>query len=199
MQPGDTIEIRALKSDGTVYRRWQSRVESCTADSVVTVNRVGDPVGGPCGGWAFKHATRTHYWTDRQYNLAEVYQPDGRLKQIYIHIASPACIDGDALSYTDLELDVVKRPGQPLRIVDQDEFDAACMQYGYSHELQCSCRQAVGEAVDLATRWRCSGVPKSPRSRSSRSRRRRTTSSHLRQDVRTDVPASDSSRLRTDV
>src|SRR5947209_5474932 len=160
MERGDVIGIQAQKSDGTVYRRWNAVVESADAERVVTLSRVGDPVGGPCGGWTMKHASRNFYWFSRPYNLAEVYHPDGRLKQIYIHIASPARLNDGVLMYVDLELDVVKRPGQPLRIVDEDEFDEACSQYGYSHDFQCSCRAAVDEALRLIRCWRIAGPPR---------------------------------------
>ena len=194
IRPGATVEIRAEKSDGSVYRRWRATVESADVERVVTLSRVGDPVGGPCGGWTMKHASRNFYWFARPYNLAEVYQPDGRLKQIYVHIASPARLEDGALRYVDLELDVVKRPGEPLRIVDEDEFDEACSQYGYTPEFQCLCRAAVDEALDLIRRWRVCGAPRLPgRSRRHRGRRRRF------QGTRTETPAADSSTVRRDV
>lgn len=169
VRTGGVIEIRARKADGTCYRWWHAVVESSDAEGVVTLNRAGDRVNGPAGGWAMKHASRTTYWFSRPYNLAEVYQPDGSLKQIYIHIASPAELRDGTLIYVDHELDVVKRPGEELRIVDEDEFDQAAAQFGYSHEFKCSCRDAVDEAIDLASRWCIAGAPKL-RSRRSRLR-----------------------------
>jgi protein associated with RNAse G/E len=155
--------IRALKADGSVYRWWSATVESAGPDCVVTINGVDDAVGGPAGGWGYKHATRSYYWFDRPYNLSEVYQPDGRLKQIYIHIASPASRDGGVLTYTDFELDVVNRPGQPVRVVDEDEFRRACSDFGYSADLQGRCRAAVREAIALASTWKIAGPPRLPR------------------------------------
>lgn len=200
MQPGSEIEVRACKSDGTVYRRWRTTVESVDVERIVTVNRAGDPVGGPAGGWVMKHANRTIYWFARPYNLSESYQPDGKLKQIYIHIASPARAEGRVLTYVDLELDVVRRPGQPLRIVDEDEFDEATAQYGYSPEFCGLCRQAVDEALDVAAHWQVGGPPRLPVRVAGRSRRRyRGPRRRNRQEVRTDTPATDSRTRRTEV
>ncbi len=200
MQRGDVIVLRAHKSDGTVYRWWRATVESIDAERVVVVNRVGDRVDGPGGGWSWKHALRATYWFDRSYNLVEAYHADGRLKQIYIHIATPAVIQNNSLNYTDLELDVIKRPGQPLRIVDEDEFDEAARYYGYTPEFQCSCREAVDEAMRLAKSWRCTGAPTMPDKRSSRPHRRwRRRRRRSTQDVRTEVPAADSSTRSNDV
>jgi protein associated with RNAse G/E len=201
MNAGDSIEIRALKNDGTIYRWWQSTVESMCEDRLVTVNRAGDKVLGPCGGWAMKHATRTFYWFDKPYNLAEVYQPDGRLKQIYMHIASPARRFQGALVYTDYELDVVSRPGEALCVRDEEEFEEACTTYNYSPEFQCSCREAVQEALEVASAWRVAGVPRAPRPASRRRLRRRSSSWRRRPqaETRTVTPATDSSTRKTDV
>lgn len=163
MQRDDRIEVRALKADGTIYRWWRAVVESTRRDRIVTISRPGDEVHGPGGGWTIRHATRTYYWFSKPYNLAEVYHPNGQLKQIYIHIASPAQLVDGALVYTDHELDVVKRPGEALCVRDEDEFEVACSTYGYSPEFQCSCRDAVREALRLASGWRVSGQPQTRR------------------------------------
>lgn len=201
MRAGDAIEIRAMKNDGTIYRWWHATVESAAADRIVTINRAGDEVHGPCGGWMMKHCTRTYYWLNRPYNLAEVYQQDGRLKQIYIHIASPANLVNRAIIYIDHELDVVKRPGQALCIRDEDEFAEACSTYGYTTEFQGLCRNAVQEALTVARTWRSSGAPRAQRPPSRRRRGRRASSSRKRRQsaARTETPAADSSTRNTDV
>jgi protein associated with RNAse G/E len=198
---GDSIEIRALKNDGSIYRWWKATVESVNDGRVVTINRAGDQVHGPCGGWAMKHASRTFYWFDRPYNLAEVYQPDGRLKQIYIHIATPAKLVDGGLVYTDHELDVVRRPGKALCVRDEDEFEAACSIYNYSYEFQCSCREAVDEALRVAGSWRITGVPRLNRVGSRRRSGWRAASARRRAQsrTRTDTPATDSRTRRMDV
>jgi protein associated with RNAse G/E len=200
MRVGEIIRIRALKSDGSCYRHWYAKVESITDEGVVTISRPGDEVGGPAGGWEMKHTTRNFYWFAKPYNLAEVYHTDGRLKQIYIHIASPVCAcDGD-LIYTDYELDVVKRPGEGLCVRDEDEFASACAAYGYSHEFQCSCRDAVNEAMQVAACWRVSGSPQARRRRPNfrpRSREHPRGKGYPR--ARTVTPATNSSTRSTEV
>lgn len=196
MRPGDIIEIRVLKADGRLYRRWQSTVERVEPDRVVTINRAGDRVTGPGGGWTMKQANRTIYWFDRPYNLVEMYHPDGRLKQIYIHIASPAHLSDAVLTYTDHELDVVKRPGQPLCIRDEDEFATACAEFGYSDDFQYGCRCSVEEAMNLALQWKPQGAPCTVRRRR-RSRGRQSGRSPG--VVRTETPATDSRTRSTEV
>ena len=159
MRAGDSITVTALKSDGNPYRWWRPVVESVGKDRLVTLSCIGDPVHGPGGGWTQRHHIRTIYWFDRPYNLMEVYEADGRLKQIYIHIASVPVLEGKRLVYTDHELDVVRRCGQRARVVDEDEFVAAARQFGYSREFQASCRRAVAEALRLVSAWAPIGPP----------------------------------------
>lgn len=159
IRSGDLITVRALKADGHTYRWWTSWVEAIDKERIVTVSPMGHFVGGPKGGWISRFDIRTVYWFERPYNLVEVYLPDGSLKQVYVHIASPACLEHGELCYTDHELDVVWRPGHRPRVVDEQEFCAAASEYGYSPEFQKVCRRAVGQALQLVRGWTVSGPP----------------------------------------
>jgi protein associated with RNAse G/E len=185
MKAGDRILVHAYKACGDCYRWWPATVESIDSERVVTMSRVGHSVRGSKGGWVSKFDVRGVYWFDRPYNLVEVYLPNGKLKQVYIHIASPARIKEGSLTYVDHELDVVRRPGQPVRIVDENEFEEAAEEYGYSADFRSACRDAVDEALRVAESWNPRGAPR-------RSYRRR-------QAVRTSTPALDSSTLKTEV
>jgi protein associated with RNAse G/E len=185
MKAGDRIVVHAYKAFGDCYRWWPAMVESIDDERVMTMSRVGHSVRGPKGGWVSKFDIRGVYWFDRPYNLVEVYLPSGKLKQVYIHIASPVQRGEGSLTYTDHELDVVRRPGQPVRIVDEHEFEEAAEEYGYSAAFQSACRHAVNEALQVAATWSPSGAPRRPYRR--------------RQAVRTSTPAADSSTRNTEV
>jgi len=159
VRPGDEIVVRALKADGTVYRRWRATVESVAADHIITINRIGDPVDDVERFWSHRQHSRNIYWFDRPFNLAEVYEVDGRLKQLYIHIATPATIRDHTLEYTDHELDVVKRGSGPPRVLDKDEFAAAATAYGYSRTFRAACWKAVSQAMKLIKSWKPAGWP----------------------------------------
>lgn len=177
LRPGEAVEVHALKSDGKAYRWWRGVVESTDAHHVAVVNYVGDVVASTGKGWVFRHHLRSIYWFARPYNLAEAYEPDGRLKQLYVHIAGLPVVQNHCLRYVDLELDVIRRGGAAPRVADEDEFEAATSLYGYSPELQASCWRAVEEALGLVAVWRPSGPPREvkqnrPRSPQGRHRRR---------------------------
>jgi len=68
-------------------------------------------------------------------------------------IASPARLQGKEIIYTDYELDVVKRAGEPVAIEDEDEFREAAILYGYSDAFQDECRRLVDRVREIVDDW----------------------------------------------
>lgn len=158
LRRGDRIIVRALKATGKAYRWWPARVESIHPDRIVTVMHPGTRVSEIESRWSARYIVRTTYWYDRPYNLVESYEPDGRLRQLYIHIASPAWWYQGDLLYTDHELDVVMRPSEAPRVLDVKEFEQAAERYHYSPEFQAQAWEAVDEALDLIGSWAASSL-----------------------------------------
>ena len=154
LRRGHTIEIQALKFSRKPYRWWRATVEARDREHISTLNRIGESVHGVEPGWVYKHNHRNIFWFERPYNLVEVYERDGRLKQLYVHIASLPIFQNHRLVYIDHELDVVWRPGQAPRVADEAEFLVAVREFGYSAEFQSACWRAVEEALELVRRWK---------------------------------------------
>jgi protein associated with RNAse G/E len=161
MKPGDRVQVRAYKSDGTCYRWWTATVESAAPDELVLVIPAGHPIEDPGGSFVSGDALRSYYWPGKWYSLLEAYAPDGELCEIYVNISSPVEIDGLQMRFTDYELDVSRRPPGEAELMDEDEFQEAAIEYGYSDEFQRLCCQAAREALDLANRWVPRGIPTS--------------------------------------
>ena len=158
LRPGDFIDVRALHADGVAYRWWRDVVEAIDVEKLVAFSPLGKEVHGLSGNWVGKYIGRIYYWFARPYNLSEIYHPDGRLLELYVHIASPATLIGHHLTFTDHELDVVLKTGREPKVVDEDEFAAAAIAYGYPPEFQAACYRAVAEALDLVATWQPAGV-----------------------------------------
>jgi len=62
------------------------------------------------GSWIIKHT---------------YYSRDGTVKGVYININTPPEVSEDAIVYLDLEVDVVKKPGEKPHIVDEGELQRA--------------------------------------------------------------------------
>lgn len=161
MKPGDRVQVKAYKSDGTCYRWWTATVESVAADQLVLVTPVGHLIEDPGDSFVSPNALRVFYWPGKWYCLLEAYTPDGELAEIYVNISSPMEIEGLEMRFTDYELDVSRRPPGEAQLLDEDEFEEAVVEYGYSEEFQRTCYQVAAEAMGLANRWVSRGMPTS--------------------------------------
>ena len=162
MKPGDRVQVRAYKSDGTCYRWWTATVEAVDADQLALVTPAGHLIEDPGGNFMSQHALRVFYWPGKWYSLLEAYAPDGDLSEIYVNISSPVEIDGLQMRFTDYELDVSRIPPGEARLEDEDEFEEAAVEYGYSEAFQRACYEVAREALDLANRWVGQGMPADP-------------------------------------
>ena len=83
------------------------------------VFRVGDldlPVGTVTFG---------HFWSDRPYNVYHWLDRDnGRTLAHYVNLSDETRIGSDHLSFRDLAIDVLVRPGQAPELLDEDELPA---------------------------------------------------------------------------
>lgn len=65
------------------------------------------------------------YYEDRWYNVFEVHAcEDDRIRGWYCNISCPVKVEGRALSYIDLALDLLVFPDGSQIILDQDEFES---------------------------------------------------------------------------
>ena len=162
MRIGAQMQVRAYKSDGTCYRWWYATVESVEKDEFVLVTPTGHWIDGIDGGMTSENALRVHYWADRWYCLLEAYTPEGELAEIYVNINSPIEIEDLQVCFTDYELDVIRRPPGEARLEDEDEFQEAAAEYGYSEAFQRACYLVAAVAMDLANGWVGRGLPQCP-------------------------------------
>jgi protein associated with RNAse G/E len=63
------------------------------------------------------------------------------------------------LHFNDYELDISYRPPAPARIVDEDEFAAAAVKYGYSESFKREIYQLAEEAQKFAEAWQPGPAP----------------------------------------
>jgi len=160
MKIGDQIQVCACKADGSVYRSWHTTIETMDADSIVTVSPLGSEMyDRKRGNIHIGHTMRSYYWSDKFYNLIELFDAQGNLAQIYINIASPLYSEDGSLCFKDYELDVFKYSSSPARLIDEDEFAEAVVTYRYTKEFQEQMYAVAHEALKLANRWQAKPAP----------------------------------------
>ncbi len=90
-----------------------------------------------------------YYWLDRWYNIFRFINPDGELRNYYCNVNMPPTLDGEVLSYIDLDIDVLVEPDFSYKVLDQDEFEENAERYNYPEHVRRNARQAVTELIEL--------------------------------------------------
>lgn len=91
----------------------------------------------------------TRVWERRWYVIHEYYGRDGVLKGIYVNMNSPPEImPSGTISYLDLGVDIVKRPGGPCEIIDVEEFREAYGPGNLSPDVVTRLTEWLYRAID---------------------------------------------------
>jgi protein associated with RNAse G/E len=90
-----------------------------------------------------------YYWLDRWYNVFRFHEPTGGLRNYYCNVNVPPTFDGRALSYVDLDIDILVAPDLSYSILDRDEFEVNAALYDYPAHVRERAHQALAELVTL--------------------------------------------------
>ncbi len=127
MNPGDILQV--LKLDVARMERWRypAEVISIHQEGILVKAFFNRPDDLPFHGITFHPGDRflEMYFTDRRYNIFEVYDRDSAaLKCWYCNASRPAEVQPGFIKYVDLALDLLVIPGNEPLLLDEDEFDA---------------------------------------------------------------------------
>ncbi len=64
-------------------------------------------------------------WTGRWFLIHEYISQEGQPLGVYANVNTPPEVGAGKIKYFDLLIDVVKKPGEPARIIDREELDQA--------------------------------------------------------------------------
>ena len=158
------MRIVATNYDGSPHWSHPARLLHADDAIVITATSAGLAIERVAGPFTSPFNTRAHYWPDRYFNVIRLEEPGRGLTGYYCNIAAPLPFDGENVRYIDLQLDVrvyVSADGAlTWALLDEDEFEAATVQYGYDEALVGRCRAAVAqivamvEAREFPVRWR---------------------------------------------
>jgi uncharacterized protein len=86
------------------------------------------------------------FYTDRWYNIFEIFDRDDKsFKGWYCNIGKPAVIEGEAVSYVDLALDLWVAPDGMQTVLDEDEL----AELGLDDDLQGQVLEGMQELREL--------------------------------------------------
>jgi protein associated with RNAse G/E len=144
------IEVRAYKYDGLLHRTWAAELirqegSLIVLDAKFPEEIIHDMLGTIASG---THSLE-YYWLDRWYNIFRFAQPDGKLRNYYCNVNVPAILEGDVLSYVDLDIDILVQPDFSYQILDLDEFEKNSALYDYSIAVRQDAQLAVSQLVTM--------------------------------------------------
>lgn len=141
--------VRVLKHDGNEYRRWRGRIAKQDGSLIVLEAEFDVDVSHHLLG-EIKRGTRLieHYWLDRWYNVFRFLRDDGSTRLYYCNVNKPPVVDGQYLTYIDMDIDVIVRPDYSYEVLDLDEFKANSVRYGYSAQEKANADRALAELTE---------------------------------------------------
>ena len=89
------------------------------------------------------------YWSDRWFSVFRFTEPSGALRNYYCNINTPVRLEGERLSFVDLDVDVLVAPDFTYRVLDEDEFERHEKLYQYPPEFRRRVSEALAEALEL--------------------------------------------------
>jgi uncharacterized protein len=149
-------EVTVVKRDwqGREVVRWPGRILHLDPEAAVVEARFGRSTFSlPYLTLAQGDRMLEHYYTQRWYNVFEVYAGEStHLKGWYCNLSRPARLNGALIEWDDLALDLFVSPEGKTLLLDEQEFEAL--------DLSQAERRRVQEALrDLESRVAQRGAP----------------------------------------
>jgi protein associated with RNAse G/E len=145
-----SMTVRVLKYDGAEHRTWHAHLAQRASSLLVLDAEFDVDVQHDILG-EIRRGMRTieYYWQDRWYNIFRFLNDDGSAKIYYCNVATPVLVDGNVISYVDLDIDVLVNHDLSYQVLDQTEFEANAERYGYPDEVKRNALGAVEEIISI--------------------------------------------------
>src|SRR5215208_4283221 len=144
------IVVRSCKHDGRVHRSWPARVAR-REDSLIVLDAffASEVRHGLIGTIEAGTLSTEFFWTDRWYSVFRFQAPDGRLLKFYCNINTPPTFESGALTFVDLDVDVLVQPDYSFQVLDEDEFERHAELYQYPPAYRSNVQEALDELQRL--------------------------------------------------
>ncbi|HEX8650377.1 MAG TPA: DUF402 domain-containing protein [Pyrinomonadaceae bacterium] len=147
---GRSIIVRSFKYDGREHRRWHARLVSVRSSLIELDARFEEEIRHAQLG-TISPGTRSleYYWLDHWYNVFRFLKPTGELLYYYCNVNVPPVFNACALSFIDLDMDILVAPDLSFRILDEDEFEVNAALYNYPTAVRRRAHRALDELVAM--------------------------------------------------
>lgn len=144
------IIVRVRKYDGSEHRCWKAELTSIRGSRIEVTGAFETEIDhAVLGKISLGTVSVEYYWTDRWYSIFRFTEPTGELRNYYCNINTPPSIDGNELSFVDLDIDILVEPDLTYSILDEDEFAENSLLFDYPDEIKLQVRAAMAELIQL--------------------------------------------------
>ncbi|GGH87263.1 protein associated with RNAse G/E [Pullulanibacillus pueri] len=140
----EIIKIKALKHPNIPHYEWEGDLLQVTSDYVLVRCHPGRQLIHHTKKDIFTiDNTSIEYFSLKEWFTAAMAVEEGKVVAYYCNIAKPSVLTNNALSFVDLDLDLVKDKDKAWQVVDEDEFETNSIKYNYSPELKAEAVNAL--------------------------------------------------------
>ena len=145
---GSPFTVRVLRYDGSEHRRWNAKLARREGPLIVLDAEFDVEVEHlHIGHIPLRTRTVEYYWEGRWYNVFQFLDHNGETRLWYCNVSLPPVVEVSAITYVDLDLDVVVRPDFTYQVLDSDEFEHHSQILRYPQEVKESARNALTEVI----------------------------------------------------
>ena len=147
---GAEIVVRSCKHDGRVHRSWPARIARREGPLIVLDAFFAQEVRHELIGTIEAGTLSTEFfWMDRWYSVFRFQAPGGRLLKFYCNVNTPPTLESGALTFVDLDFDLLVQPDLSYEVLDADEFERHAELYGYPAAYRLKVQEALDELRHL--------------------------------------------------
>lgn len=146
--PGQQIQIKSYKHDGSLHRVWERSIVLQTGLQSWIIGNDRAIVREADGReWTTKEPAICTFGKKQWFNSIGMLREDG--VYYYCNIGSPYRWENNVLRYVDYDLDVKVFPDMTYQVLDQDEYEAHRRQMKYPPEVVAEIEQGLKELISL--------------------------------------------------
>ncbi|HLU21427.1 MAG TPA: DUF402 domain-containing protein [Bacillaceae bacterium] len=133
----ETIHIMALKHPNIPHYEWEGEIIKKTDDYIVVLCKPGRQLKHHTKGKTFTMKnTSIELFSFKEWYTVAAGVEEGEITSYYCNVAMPSKMNGNELTFVDLDLDLVKKVNADWQVVDEDEFEENSLKFSYSNELK---------------------------------------------------------------
>jgi protein associated with RNAse G/E len=150
------MRVRSLKYDGSLNYEWPGQVVWEDHAGFIWFTPAGAPFTRPSGTTPVPYDWIGRVWYDHWYMVDASLLPvavagvAGVVHHYYCNIGAPGGWEDDIYRFVDLDLDVTIFPDGRSELLDEDEFAAHQVRFGYPDEVIAASWQSVDDVLALA-------------------------------------------------